>query len=105
MQMHTVWRSVILALAVAIAVAAVALFVIFRWLLPPTENRAAPLPRYTIGDWQGQVAVFEGDDHYPKQVLDVHTGTLPIAEQQQIQAGIPVEDEEQLWALIEDYSG
>ncbi len=102
--MNAVWRSLILALAVSLALAAIALFVILRWLLPPATQQA-PSSRYVIGDWQGQVAVFEGDQAFPRQVFDVYVSTLPAQEQQQVKKGIPVEDEAHLSVLLEDYTG
>lgn len=104
--MSSTWRSVILALAVSLAVAAIALLVVFRCLLPEidpfTDTRE---PQYVIGDWQGQVAVFEGRQSYPMQILDVYTKTLPSNEQQQVMDGIPVIDGRELWKVLEDYTG
>ena len=102
--MNSTWRSVILALAVALAAAAVILLVIFLWVLPAPFEEAQE-PEYVIGDWQGQVAVFEGRQAYPMQVLDVYTGTLPAPQQRQVLAGVPVTDGETLWQVLEDYTG
>ena len=56
--------------------AAVILFVLFRFVLqPPTP--AHPTPLYTIGVWEGRVAVFERHQSYPKQVYDMPLTGLP----------------------------
>ncbi len=100
--MRTMWRSVILAVTVAVATAAVVLALIFRFWLPPRENYN-PTPRYVIGNWQGQVAVFEGGQDYPMLVYDTYINALPEEARQQVLAGIPVEDATRLSLLLEDY--
>jgi hypothetical protein len=102
--MQTTWRSVALAVAVALLLAAVTLFVIFRFLLPGSTPTPVDQPRYVIGSWEGQVAVFEGQAAYPMQVFDVYVSTLPEEERTKVQTGIPVADETQLYQLLEDYT-
>ena len=104
--MSSTWRSVVLALAIALALAAIILFVLFRWVLPGEGPfNGTQEPAYVIGDWQGQVAVFEGRQAYPMQVFDVYVGTLPATQRQQVLDGVPVHDGEQLWQVLEDYTG
>ena len=101
--MQQVWRSVLWALAISLALAAVILFIIFRFFLPAPAAAGQP-SRYTIGEWEGQLAVFEGDQTFPMQVYDVFVSALPEEQRRQVQAGIPVEDETQLSLLLEDYT-
>ena len=84
--------------------AAVVLFVLFRFVLSPPVD-AAPKPLYTIGVWEGQVAVFERQQSYPKQVYDMPLSALPYEVRQQILDGVPVYSEEELSLLLEDYTG
>ncbi len=99
--MRSMWRTVGWSLAFSFAIAALVLFLLFRFVLPPRERTAPPSP-YTVKEFEGQVAVFQLDQTFPMQVFDTHISTLPEELQQQVQAGIPVEDETQLSLLLED---
>lgn len=86
--------------------AAAVLFVLFRFVLtPPAKADTAPIPLYTIGVWEGRVAVFEGDAVYPKQVYDMPVNALPQELQQRLQMGVPAHSEAELSLLLEDYTG
>ncbi len=101
--MRTVWRAITIAMAAAVALAMITLVLLFRFWIPaqePTERT----PPYTIGSWQGQVAVFEGAQTYPMQVFDTPVNTLPEEVRRQVLDGIPVEDASLLPALLEDYT-
>ena len=102
--MHTMARTILLALAASAVVAAVALFIIFRFLLPRTAAREVPPPAYTIGVWEGKVAVFEGSDDYPMQILDTDVAGLPEEQRAQVEAGVRVERAEELYLILEDYT-
>lgn len=99
--MQRTWRLTLWALTVSLAAAAVILFLLFRFVLPPeaVSPRSAP---YTIREWEGQVAVFEGDQPFPMQVYDSFVAALPEELRRQVMEGIPVEDEAQLSRLLED---
>lgn len=84
--------------------AAVILFVLFRFVLqPPTP--AHPTPLYTIGVWEGRVAVFERHQSYPKQVYDMPLTGLPYEVRQELLEGVPAHSDEELSVLLEDYTG
>lgn len=102
--LRTTTRTVILALAVSAAVAAVALFIIFKFILPTKTARYAPPPAYTIGEWEGKVAVFEGADDYPMQIFDTDVAGLPEEQRAQVEAGVRVERAEELYLILEDYT-
>lgn len=101
--MRTTSRTLLLALAVSAAVAAVALLIIFRFVMPKREINA-PTPAYTIGVWEGKVAVFEGEDDFPMQVFEEAVNGLPPQQQKEIENGIPVENADELYLLLEDYT-
>lgn len=101
--MQRVGRLILWALAVSFALAAVILFFLFRYVLP-APGAARSTARYTIGEWEGQVAVFEGDQDFPRQVFDVYVSALPEQQRQQVLEGVPAEDENQLSILLEDYT-
>ncbi|MBQ5840979.1 MAG: hypothetical protein IIW40_03380, partial [Clostridia bacterium] len=62
--MRTVWRGVTVAVTAAVALAMITLVLLFRFWIPAQEPTRRT-PPYTIGSWQGQVAVFEGAQSYP----------------------------------------
>ena len=102
--MNTAWKSVALAIAVSLLVAAAALFLIFRFLLPAQEPSKEEEAQFVIGVWEEQVAVFEQGREYPVQVFDTRISTLPPEQQQQVRAGIPARDADRLSVLLEDYT-
>lgn len=101
--MRTMGRTLLWALAVSLLLAAVVLWLVFRFVLPSDGKTARAA--YTIGEWEGQVAVFEGDQPFPRQVFDVYVETLPPEQQQQVRQGVPAEDDARLSVLLEDYTG
>lgn len=90
--------------AVSLVLTAMMLFLAFRFVLPkPSET--PPRSLYTIGVWEGQVAVFERNQSFPKQVYDMPVSGLPHELRQQVMDGVPVYSEEELSVLLEDYTG
>ena len=102
--MQVVWRRLAWALAISLLLAAGILWLVFRYVLP-AGGGGTPAPAYTIGVWQGQVAVFEGAQTFPRQVFDVSVETLPPELQRQVRQGVPAESDAQLSVLLEDYTG
>ena len=79
---------------------------LFRFVVvPPAQAETTPDPMYTIREWKGQVAVFEGDQPYPKQVYDTAVGGLPPELQQRLREGVFVYSDRELSVLLEDYTG
>ena len=101
--MRSGWRRVLWALAVALLLAAVILRVLFTFVLPPSES-GRDNARYTIGVWEGQVAVFEGRHTFPRQVYDVPVDTLPEQQRREVLEGVPAADDAELSVLLEDYT-
>lgn len=102
--MGSMGRTLLWALVVALLLSAVLLFVIFRFLLPADGEQTEPA-RYTIGEWEGRLAVFEGEQLYPRQVFEVYVDALPEELREQVKAGVPARDDTQLSVLLEDYTG
>lgn len=93
-------------LATSLFLAAVVLFLLFRFVItPPAAADTAPDPLYTVKEWQGQVAVFEGAQTFPKQVYDMPVSGLPPQLQQRVREGVPVYSDAELSVLLEDYTG
>lgn len=100
----TVMRATVLAIAVSATLACILLGVLYTAFIkdnPPSKTLT--VPPYTLGVWEGNLAVFEGADTTPMQVYEVDITTLPVEEQQKLMAGIAV-DKTQLQLLLEDYT-
>ena len=70
------------------------------------SSSSSPLdePTYLLKEYEGRLAVFRQDaPDDPDLVLDVFIHSLPEFDQQQLRDGIPVRDEKELTARIEDY--
>ena len=59
---------------------------------------------YTLGVWEGQLAVFEGDAAFPNKLYEVPISALPSAEQEKLRQGIVVQTIDELQLLLEDYT-
>lgn len=119
--MSSVWlRRVLLAVAVVLVVVSIVQVVRLAPIPAPPpeeENAAAPAlepqqaavtrplqtARWTVGVWQGCVAVFEGDGLDPVRVLETPVASLPEPDRLSLEAGIPVDDPAVLAGLLEDY--
>ena len=116
--MGSVWlRRILLAVAVVLAVVFIVQAVRFAPVPePPKSEDTAAVPaqeplqitqsaqaRWTVGVWQGSVAVFEGESTQPSRVLETPVTALPVCDRQALEAGIPVDDPEVLAGLLEDY--
>lgn len=56
-----------------------------------------------LGTWKGYVALFEKGDKEPIQIYPCTVSTLPDADQQALEQGIPVRNPRALEQLLEDY--
>ena len=97
-------------LTILIAAAALSLGAITTLLLVGARGPADPASStsvqalYTIGQYEGQVAVFLAGLSRPDQVFDVYVASLPAEEQERLHQGIPVYDDKELQRLLEDYT-
>ena len=67
------------------------------------EPAAVEVSPYRIAVWQGRVAVFEGAEPLPSTVLETPAASLPPADQEALEKGIPVYSKEELAGFLEDY--
>ena len=56
-----------------------------------------------LGSFRGYVALFDKGKAEPRMVYPYATAALPKADQQALEAGIPVRSEEELRQMLEDY--
>ncbi len=67
--------------------------------------KAAPSAAgYVVGEWEGRLAVYIKGCSAPDQVYDVYIATLPEDEQHRLKEGIAAGSEQELAALLEDYT-
>ncbi len=70
----------------------------------PPAPQLAEQETYTVGVWEGKLALFETTADFPVKLYDVAITALPPEEQQRLRAGIPVRSDGELQALLEDYT-
>lgn len=70
----------------------------------PRETEEGKAAAYTLGVWEGKLAVFESDAAFPQKLYDVPVSALPSAEQEKLKKGITVATLDQLQVLLEDYT-
>lgn len=56
-----------------------------------------------VGSWKGYLALFDPGKQEPKQIFPRQVISLPEADQQALEAGIPVRNQRDLERLLEDY--
>ena len=69
--------------------------------LSPTSDVQAPL--YTLGLYQGRLALYLPTHTVPETVYDTYAASLPEEHQQALRQGVAVYSEEQLQLLLENY--
>lgn len=70
----------------------------------PDTDAAVNATTYTVGILDGRIGIWDADGTLI-ETLNVAVATLPRADREQLSAGIVVCGEDELGALIEDYSG
>jgi hypothetical protein len=70
----------------------------------PERELDKPEYMYIIKEHEGRVAVYAAGATEPELVLDVLVRYLPDLDREQMREGVPVNDYEELAALLEDYS-
>jgi len=61
------------------------------------------LPGLVLGSYKGYVALFDPGENEPKQIFPYQVQSLPLADQQALEEGIPVRDMQRLQQLLEDF--
>lgn len=88
----------------ALLCAASLLFSLFWLARPDASPRAASSAmQYLLKDNGGRLALYRPGEAQPLRVYEVYTHLLPAQDVESLQAGIPIESEEQLDRLLEDF--
>ncbi len=69
---------------------------------PPVSS--AVTPKYIVGSYEGQIAVFQYGEIKPFQILESKLTDLPAADQTLLERGIEVASDTDLIRVLEDYS-
>ncbi len=91
---------VILALLCAIALALSIFWMVWPQRLEPPASSSAS---YYLMDSGGRLALFSASGSEPLAVYDVYTRLLPENDLLDLQKGIPVANQEELYRLLEDF--
>ena len=71
--------------------------------LPVSADTQTECILYTVGEQNGMVAVFSGSDGRLIELTDYPVAALPSADREALSIGIPVDSDEELAMLMEDY--
>jgi hypothetical protein len=71
---------------------------------PSGDPSSQTAPAYTVREYQGKIAVFEGNAEEPSQVLSIETSAFPQEDQQLLKVGIHAATKADLQRILEDYS-
>lgn len=62
------------------------------------------VPLYTLGEYNGKLALFKRGYSMPVEIYDVYLSSLPDAERSKIKNGITAQSDEEILKIIEDYT-
>lgn len=90
----------VLALLCAVSLA----FSLF-WLARPdaAPGAASSAAQYLLKDHGGRLALYRPGETQPLEVYEIYTHLLPQQDVESLVAGIPIQSEEQLDRLLEDF--
>lgn len=60
---------------------------------------------FVLTEYEGKIAVFIKGGDTPQQIIDTEFQSLPKNDQEKLKNGIEVNSVEELYSLIEDFSG
>ncbi len=71
----------------------------------PQKEELTISDKYTLREYEGQIAVFSEDSELPVKVYDTCVSDLPQCDRELLELGITVETPEELQKIIEDFTG
>ncbi len=69
----------------------------------PSQRSGGEDYAYLLRETDGKIGLYLPGEEEPRQVLDIFTYTLPDYDQQRLEEGIPVADEEDLQKYLEEF--
>ena len=81
-------------------------FLLFFGFLKNSRDTVAKATEYSyiIKEYDGKIGVYKAEEKNPFQVIDIPVYLLPPYDKTELQSGIPVENEEKLQQILEDYT-
>ena len=93
-----------LLLVTLITTALIILILEFSPINTPADSELTTVGyKYTVGEYNGRVAVFIYGEKTPKTILDCRIAGLPKSDAENLRKGIHVNDDEELQYLIEAF--
>lgn len=86
------------------AVLLLCIFLPSRNTAPQNESLTVS-DKYTVREYEGQIAVFSDSSEMPVKVFDTAVSALPKSDRELLELGITVETPEELQKIIEDFTG
>lgn len=69
-----------------------------------TTSSVAVISKYTVGEFNGKIAVYYNDSVLPDEIYDSYLENLPPEDAKKLNIGITVYTKEEVQKLIEDYT-
>ena len=70
-----------------------------------SDNAPTKAALYTVGEHDGKIAVFEGQNDEPIEITDIYISELPLKDRMLIKQGITANTDSELCRILEDYDG
>lgn len=105
MQVKT-YRMILFSLILLILVLSVIILAVYyRQPQPEINDSNGEVVQYSylLKEYEEKIGIFRSGEDSPFQILNVYVANLPYLDQQELKQGVPVENEEKLRILIEDY--
>ena len=95
---------IIPAVFIILAVILSAVLVALPYFEKDSGESESPAVLYTVREHEGKIGVWNSDGKL-RMIIDVSVSSLPDADRDELSGGFTVSSEEELMALVEDYSG
>jgi len=106
-QLIIIRRRLLLVFPLAAALIGLSAYALTREYTPeplPASAPAVSTAKYAARIVEGRVAIYRAGARYPMEITDIEAASLPRADQEALEAGIDLADEEAIAHLLEDYS-
>ena len=101
--MGTKFKGIILLLAVAIATITISVSAFAKSTFAQNSPSEIIKTKYILGEFNGNLAIFQADNATPLEVLDVKISSLPERDIERIKNGICADTLSEIIMLAEDY--
>jgi len=96
-------KGIILCLMITVTITAICLSVPTNQTEAESSSSDLLKPKYILSDFEGNLAIYEGNNKAPLEILDVKTDSLPERDIERIKMGIYADSLSEIISLAEDY--